>query len=78
MRQSLDQLATQFVASQQQMAKDIARLKSAELDILAKISAEQEILAKISAAPSPRPPAAEASKPTSVVPLRSSQELQVR
>jgi hypothetical protein len=36
-RQSLDQLAAQLLATQQQMASDIANLKAAEQDVLEKI-----------------------------------------
>ena len=53
MQQSIDQLTAQFVASQQQMASDIAKLK-------------QDILAKVSA--TPRPVAAPARKPAPAVP----------
>jgi hypothetical protein len=48
LRQSMDQLAAQFVASQEQMAGDIAKLKADE----------QVILANMSLAPLPRPAAA--------------------
>ena len=58
MQQSIDQLTAQFVASQQQMASDIAKLK-------------QDILAKLN---SPRPIAAPARKPASVAPSPSLQE----
>jgi hypothetical protein len=56
-RQSVDQLAAQFAAGQQQMAGDIAKLQADE----------QKILQKLSAAP-PRPPAAPANKPAPVTP----------
>ena len=52
MQQSIDQLTAQLVASQQQMASDIAKLK-------------QDILAKLS---SPRPVVAPARKPAPVAP----------
>ena len=56
LRQSVDQLAVQFLASQQQMASDIAKMKAAE----------QDIFDKISSAPPPRPAAARARKPVPV------------
>ena len=57
-RQSVDQLAAQLAASQQQMAGDIARLHAAEQEILDRISA-----------PPPRPAAAApARKPVPVTP----------
>jgi hypothetical protein len=56
-RQSVDQLAAQFAAGQQQMVDDIAKLQADE----------QEILHKLSAAP-PRPTAAPARKPAPVTP----------
>ena len=56
-RQTVEQLAAQLAAGQQQMAGDIAKLKADE----------QEILHKLSAAP-PRPPAAPAPKPAAVTP----------
>jgi hypothetical protein len=49
-RQSVDQLAAQFVASQQQMASHITKLQAAEQDILDKINS------------APRPP--QAATPT--------------
>ena len=55
-RQSVDQLAAQFAAGQQQMVDDIAKKLQAD---------EQEILQKLSAAP-PRPTAAPARKPAPV------------
>jgi hypothetical protein len=58
LRQSVDQLAVQFLASQQQMASDIAKMKAAE----------QDIFDKISSAPPPRPAAAPARKPVPVPP----------
>jgi hypothetical protein len=67
LRQSVDQLAAQFAASQQQMAGDIATLQAAEQDILHKISA-----------PPPRPAAAPARKPVSPTPSLSSQAPPVR
>jgi len=59
MQQSIDQLSNQFLASQQQMASDIAKLK-------------QDILAKIGS--SPRPVAAPVRKPAAVAPPQSLQE----
>ena len=56
LRQSMDELAAQFAASQQQMASDIAKLRAAE----------QDISDKISSAPSARPAAAPARKPAPV------------
>jgi hypothetical protein len=63
LRQSVDQLAVQFVASQQQMASDIVKLKAAE----------QDIFDKISSAPPPRPAAAP-RKPVPVPPPPQSSE----
>jgi chorismate mutase len=54
----IDDHTTQFVASQQEMASDIAKLKAAE----------QDILANISSAPLTRPPAAPARKPAPAPP----------
>jgi hypothetical protein len=62
--QSVDQLAAQFLASQQQMASDIAKLKAGE----------QDIFDKISSAPPPRPAAAPARKPAPVPPPPQSSE----
>ena len=60
-QRSMDQLAAQVAAGQQQMAGDIAKLQAADQDILNKISGS---------APAPRPAAAPARKP---VPLTPSQ-----
>ena len=57
-RQSVDELAAQFAASQQQMANDIAKLNAAE----------QDIFNKISSAPPPRPAAAPVRKPVPAAP----------
>jgi hypothetical protein len=85
-RQSVDKLAAEFVASQQQTARDIAELKTAE----------QEISDKISSAPSAQPtaapvqPATTSAQPATApvravtaparkpVPLRSRQEAPAR
>ena len=64
LRQSVDQLAVQFLASQQQMASDIAKMKAAE----------QDIFDKISSSPPPRPAAAPARKPVPVPPPPQSSE----
>jgi hypothetical protein len=56
-RQSVDQLAAQVAAGQQQMTRDITKLQAAEQDILHKISE-----------PPPRPPAAPAHKPVPLTP----------
>jgi hypothetical protein len=64
LRQSVDQLAAQFLASQQQMASDIAKLRAAE----------QDIFDKISSAPPPRPAVAPARKPAPVPPQPQSSE----
>jgi hypothetical protein len=56
-RQSVDQLAAQLAAGQQQMAGDIARLQAAQQDILDKISAS-----------TPKPAAAPARKPVPLTP----------
>ena len=57
-RQSVDELAAQFAASQQQMANDIAKLNAAQ----------QDIFNKISSAPPPRPAAAPVRKPVPEAP----------
>ena len=75
-RQSVDQLAAQFIAGQEQMTRDITKLHAAEQDILENIvklhATEQDlledILDKISAPP-PRPVAAPARKPAPLTPL---------
>jgi hypothetical protein len=67
MRQSVDQLAAQLAAGQQQMTGDIAKLQAAD----------QEILDKISASP-PRPAAAPARKPAPLTALPSPQAPPVR
>jgi hypothetical protein len=56
-RQSVDQLATEFAAGQQQTSGDIAKVQADE----------QEILRKLSATP-PRPAAAPVPKPAPVTP----------
>ena len=56
LRQSVDQLAVRFLATQQEMASDIAKMKANE----------QDIFDKISSAPPPRPAAAPARKPVPV------------
>jgi len=71
-RQSVDQLAAEFVASQQQTARDLAELKAAR----------QEISDKISSAPSAQATAARCPATTSArkpapVALRSRQEAPV-
>src|SRR5207253_1863552 len=63
-RQSVDQFVAQFLAGQQQMASDIAKLKAAE----------QNIFDKISSAPPPRPAAAPVRKPVPVAPPPQSSE----
>jgi hypothetical protein len=67
LRQSVDQLAAQFLASQQQVASDIAKLRAAE----------QDIFDKISSAPPPRPAVAPARKPAPPAP-QPSETLPVR
>ena len=57
-RQSVNELAVQFAASQQQMANDIAKLNAAQ----------QDIFNKISSAPPPRPAAAPVRKPVPAAP----------
>jgi hypothetical protein len=65
-RQSMDKLAAQFVASQQQIAGELSKLKATE----------QGIFEKISSAP-PRPAASPARKPVPVPP-QVAQEVPVR
>jgi hypothetical protein len=57
-RQSVDQLAAQFVAGQQQVANEIAKLKATE----------QEVFDRINSTPPPRPAAPPTRKPVSVAP----------
>jgi hypothetical protein len=52
MRRSLDQLATQVAAAQEQMRNEITKLQTAQQ------LAQQQILDKISKVPPPRPAAA--------------------
>ena len=75
-RQSVDQLAAQFVAGQEQMTRYMTKLHTAEQDILESIvklhATEQDILANILdkiSAPPPRPAAAPARKPVPLTPL---------
>ena len=56
-RQSVDQLAAQLAAGQEQMTREITKLRATEQDILDRISA-----------PPPRPAAAPARKPVPVTP----------
>jgi hypothetical protein len=60
-RQSVDQLAAQFVARQEEMRREITELHATEQDILA------NILDKISAPP-PRPAPAPVRKPVALTP----------
>jgi hypothetical protein len=64
MQRSVDQLAAQVAAGQQQMAGDIAKLQAADQEILNKISPS---------APAPRPAAAPPRKPVPLTTLPSSQ-----
>jgi hypothetical protein len=57
LRQSVDQLAAQLAAGQEQMTREITKLRAAEQDILDKISARP-----------PRPAAAPARKPVPLTP----------
>jgi len=63
-QRSMDQLAAQVAAGQQQMAGDIAKLQAADQEILNKISPS---------APPPRPAAVPARKPVPLTTLPSSQ-----
>ena len=73
----MDQLAAEFVASQQHMASDIAELKSAEQEISDKISSAAPSAQPNAAPVQPAPAPTSARKPASV-PLRSRQEAPVR
>jgi hypothetical protein len=64
MRQSMDQLAAQLTAGQQQMAGEVAKVQA---DVAKLQADEQKILQKLSAA-APRPPAAPARKLAPVTP----------
>jgi hypothetical protein len=75
-RQSVDQLAAQFIAGQEQMTRDITKLHAEEQDILESIvklhATEQDILENILdkvSAPPPRPVAAPARKPAPLTPM---------
>jgi hypothetical protein len=80
-RQSVDQLAAEFVANQQLMANDIAKLKVAEKEMFDKISSApsgQPAAASARPVTEPvRPATAQARKPVSV-PLHLRQERPVR
>ena len=71
-RQSVDQLAAQFVAGQEQLTRDITKLQDILENIVKLHETEQGILEnlldKISAPP-PRPAAAPAHKPAPLTPL---------
>jgi hypothetical protein len=56
-RQSVDRLAAQVAAGQEQMIREITKLQAAEQDVLHKISA-----------PPPRPAAAPGQKPAPLTP----------
>jgi hypothetical protein len=68
-RKSVDQLAMQVAASQQQLAGDIARLQAAQQDMMEKISAPAP---KPAAAPAParKPPVALTPPPQAAPPVR--------
>src|SRR5262249_47317764 len=75
-RQSVDQLAAQFVAGQDQMTRDITKQHATEQEILESIvklhATEQDILENILdniPAPPPRPAAGQARKPALLTPL---------
>ena len=75
-RQSVDHLAAQFVAGQEQMTRDITKLHAEEQEVLESIvklhATEQDILENIFdkiSAPPPRPVAAPARKPAPLTPL---------
>jgi hypothetical protein len=62
-RQTVEQLAAQVIAGQQQMSGDIARLQAAEQDILNKVSAPPPRPAPVAARKPPPPPATAAAPP---------------
>ena len=75
-RQSVDHLAAQFVAGQEQMTRDITKLHAEEQEILESIvklhATERDILVNILdkiSAPAPQPVAAPARKPAPLTPL---------
>jgi hypothetical protein len=77
-RQSVDQLAAQFVASQQQVASDIAKLDDKISWSLQQVASDiARLNDKIKSAPPPRPIAAPARKPVPVPP-QSPEEPPVR
>ena len=74
-RQSVDHLAAQFVAGQEQMTRDITKLRAEEQEILESIvklhATERDILVNILdriSAPAPQPVAAPARKPAPLTP----------
>jgi len=76
-RQSVDHLAAQFVAGQEQMTRDITKLHAEEQEILESIvklhATERDILVNILdkiSAPAPQPVAAPARKPAPLTPLQ--------
>jgi len=68
-RKSVDQLALQVAAGQQQLAGDIARLQAAQHDLMEKISAPPPPAPKPAAAPAParKPPVALTPPPSAQV-----------
>jgi hypothetical protein len=76
-RQSVDQLAAQFVADQEQMTRDITKLQGILENIVKLQATEQNIFDnRISAVP-PRPAAAPARKPAAPTPLPLTPEAQL-
>jgi hypothetical protein len=68
-RQTVDQLAAQFVAGQEQMTRDITKLQGILENIVALHADEQNIFDSRISAPPPRPAAASARQPAPLTPL---------
>jgi hypothetical protein len=68
-RQSVDRLAAQFVAGQEQMTRDITKLQGILENIVKLHATEQNIFDSRISAPPPRPAAASARQPAPLTPL---------
>ena len=67
-RQTVDQLAAQFVAGQEQMTRDITKLQDILENIVKLHATEQNIFDSRISAPPPRPAAASARQPAPLTP----------
>ena len=64
LKESVDQLAAQFAAGQQQMASEIEKLKAADQGILEKINSALRPAAAPARKPAPVPPPLPADQPS--------------